>query len=106
VELEQVGVLLDHASGAWSFENLVHALLEMVAGRTGDDVDRLHVQFDEELRERDDVVGIARDGHAFAVEVLVHVAHGVEQAAAFLADGGGHVHAAVLRSAWMNRSVA
>ena len=68
----------------------------MIAGRTGDDVGGLHVQFHEELRERDDVVGIAGERHAFAVEILVHVAHGIEQAAAFLANGGGHIHAAVV----------
>jgi hypothetical protein len=83
------------ASGAWS-ARFREALFEMIAGRTGDDIGGLHVQFHQELRERDDVVGIAHDGHAFAVEVLVHVAHGVEQAAAFLANGGGHIHAAVV----------
>ena len=56
------------------------------------------------LRQRDDVVGIARDRHPFVVEVLVHVAHGIEQPPAFLADGGRHVHAAVVAQR-MNETV-
>ena len=70
--------------------------LKMLAGRTGEHIDRLHFQLHEELRQGDDVIGIADNRHAFAVEVLVHVAHGVEQPAAFLAEGGGHIHAAVV----------
>ena len=68
----------------------------MVSGRTGDDISGLHVQVRQELRQRDDMIGIARDRDPFLVEVLVHVAHGIEQAAAFFADGGGHVHAAII----------
>jgi len=42
------------------------------------------------------MIGIARDCHPFFVEVLVHVAHGIQQPAALFADGSGHVHAAVI----------
>ena len=96
VQLEQIHVLLHHGVGRVVGEDVRDALFKMPAGGAGEHEDRLHVQFHQELREGDDVVGIADDRHAFAVEVLVHVAHGVEQAAAFLANGGGHVHAAVV----------
>ena len=96
VQLEQIHVLLHHRVGRVVGENVREALFKMFAGRAGEDIGGLHVQFHQELRERDDVVGIADDGHAFAVEILVHVAHGVEQATAFLANAGGHIHAAVV----------
>ena len=38
------------------------------------------------------MVRIAPKGHAFAVEVLVHVRDQVHQSASLLHDGGGHVH--------------
>jgi hypothetical protein len=67
-------------------ERFADARLETLAGRAGDDVDRTHVERHQKLGERNELVRIAEQGHAFAVEVLVHVGDHVHQAAALVGD--------------------
>ena len=71
---------------------LLDVLLEGFAGRATDHIRRAHVQLDEEAAERQDVIRITKDGDAFAVQVLGHIAHEVQKLAAFAVNRFWHLH--------------
>ena len=60
-----------------------------LAGRAADDINRPHVQIGEELDQRDEVIRVAPQGDALAVEVLVHVGDDVHHPAALGLDRFG-----------------
>ena len=91
-----LGALADLSFGNGIADRLADAGLEALAGRAGHDVDRTHVQRHQELGERNQLVGIAEQSHAFPVEVLVHVGDHVHQAAAFVGDEARHADAGAM----------
>ena len=76
-----------HAAGQRGLDPLI----ELLARRAGDDVDGPHVEVGEELGQRNELVGVAPQRHALAVEVLVHVGDHVHQPAALVVDRRRHL---------------
>src|SRR5208282_3242357 len=80
----------------WSFANLhlgnrvaqysAHALFKTCRWSAGNDVHRFHIQAHQEIAERDELVGISKQRHPLAVDVLMHVGDHVEQSSAFVRD--------------------
>jgi len=69
---------------------LLDALLELLARRSGDDVHGPHVDGHQELHHADELVGIAAEGDLLVVIVLGGVAHHVHELAALAVDVVGH----------------
>ncbi|EKD40487.1 MAG: hypothetical protein ACD_75C00036G0003 [uncultured bacterium] len=66
--------------------DIENPFLEPFARGAGDDMDRAHVDSDQELGHRDHLIGIADQSDLFAVEILVHIGNHVHQLAPFHHD--------------------
>src|SRR5271157_3786145 len=69
------------------------SLVEVLARRAGNDVDGNHVEVDQKFGHRDELVGVAEEGDALAMEILVHVGDDVEDPAPLIDDRVGDVPA-------------
>ena len=90
---QHVAPCLDVDWAAQRCREVLDAAFELDVGRAGDDVDRLHVDCDEEFSQSDELVGVSDQGNFLSMEVLVHVGDHVHQLAALSCDRVGHLHA-------------
>ena len=67
-------------------QNGPDALFEPFSGGTADNVHRFHIQVHEEFCERDQIIRVAEKCNLFAVEVLFHIGHQIDQASSFVRD--------------------
>ncbi len=88
-----IGAFADLGLRDFTLQGFFNAGEEFFAGGAGDDIDWPHIQIDQEFRQRDQLIRVAPQGHAFAVKVLVHIGDDVHQPAAFVFQCGGDIEA-------------
>ena len=91
VEFEEIRGVLDHGLGELAVEDFMDAVFKRAARRSGEDVFRIEPEFHREAGHAHHHVRIAEDGDGHVVEILADIRDGIQQAAAFGVDGGGHL---------------
>ena len=73
------------------FEHLVNLCLKGFAGRAREDIHRDHAHCEQELGDRDDVVGVAKDCNVFSLVMEMRVNQRIYDLTAFEREGRGDI---------------